>query len=151
MRILPLVALLGTCLTSGMLAQNPERGLTCDEGWQSDLVSHCEINEMTIPATQRISVDGGINGGMTVTGWRKNEILVRARVETDAESATQAGALARQIVISTGGGRIIADGPAHGRHDNWSVSYEIFVPQKADLNLKAHNGGIAIAEVSGQI
>jgi hypothetical protein len=31
-------------------------------------------------------VDGGVNGGMTVKGWQKNEILVRARVQTSAES-----------------------------------------------------------------
>jgi hypothetical protein len=151
MRILTLVALLGASLTPVILAQTPEREMTCDEGWQSDLVSHCEINEMTIPATQRVSVDGGVNGGMTVTGWPKNEILVRARVQTAAESDAQSRALARQIIIHTGGGRIIADGPAHGRHENWSVSYEIFIPQKTDLNLRAHNGGIAIAEVSGEI
>jgi hypothetical protein len=151
MRILTLVALLGACQTSAVLAQNPEREMTCEEGWQSDRVSHCEINEMTIPAAQRLNVDGGVNGGMTVTGWRKNEILVRARVQTAAESDAQARTLARQIIIHTGGGRIIADGPAQVRQENWSVSYEIFIPQKADLNLKAHNGGIAIAGVSGEI
>jgi DUF4097 and DUF4098 domain-containing protein YvlB len=133
------------------LAQNAEREMTCEDQWQSDRVSHCEINEMTIPATPRLSVDGGVNGGMTVRAWQKNEVLVRARVQTAAETDAQAKALARQVIIHTGGGRIIADGPSSGHHENWSVSYEILVPQTIDLDLRAHNGGIHIADVRGQI
>lgn len=45
----------------------------------------------------------------------------------------------------------MADGPRGDRQESWSVSYEIFVPQKIDLDLKAHNGGIRIADVSGQL
>ena len=132
-------------------AQNAEREMTCDDQWQSDRVSHCEINEMTIPATSRLSVDGGVNGGMTVEGWQKKEVLVRARVQTSADNDAQAKALAKQVIIHTGGGRIIADGPSQAHHENWSVSYEVFVPQNIDLNLRAHNGGIHIADVRGQI
>jgi DUF4097 and DUF4098 domain-containing protein YvlB len=106
---------------------------------------------MTIPTSPTLSVDGGVNGGMTVKGWQKSEILVRARVQTAAESDAQAKAVAKQVIIHTGGGRIVADGPSQGHHENWSVSYEIFVPQNIDLNLRAHNGGIHIADVRGQI
>lgn len=146
-----LTFLMTSCLPALLLAQPQEREMTCDDHWQSDQVSHCEINEMTVPATPRLSVDGGVNGGMTVKGWQKNEVLVRARVQTAAETGDQAKSLARQVIIHTGGGRIVADGPSQGRHENWSVSYEIFVPQKMDLDLKAHNGGIHISDVRGQI
>ena len=37
----------------------------------------------------------------------------------------------------------------HGQ--NWSVSYEIFVPRNADLALRTHNGGISISDVRGKI
>ncbi|MBZ5592146.1 MAG: DUF4097 domain-containing protein [Acidobacteriia bacterium] len=146
-----LTFLMMSCLPALILAQDREREMTCDDHWQSDQVSHCEINEMTIPATPKLSVDGGMNGGMTVKGWQKNEVLVRARVQTAAETDAEAKALARQVIIHTGGGRIVADGPSQARNESWSVSYEIFVPQKMDLNLKAHNGGIHIADVRGQI
>jgi DUF4097 and DUF4098 domain-containing protein YvlB len=129
----------------------PEPQMTCDEGRHSDRASHCEINETTLSATPSLSIDGGVNGGVTVKGWSKNEILVRARVQTSAASDAEARALARQITVHTGGGRIIADGPQSERHQNWSVSYEVFVPEKIDLNLKAHNGGIHIADIHGHI
>jgi DUF4097 and DUF4098 domain-containing protein YvlB len=31
------------------------------------------------------------------------------------------------------------------------VSYEVFVPRRADLSIETHNGGIAISEVNGRI
>ena len=138
-----------SCLPALILAQDHE--MTCDDRWQGDRASHCEINEMTIPAMSSLSADGGVNGGMTVKGWQKNEVLVRARVQTQAETDDRAKAIARQVIIHTGGGRILADGPSPGHHENWSVSYEIFVPQKTDLNLRAHNGGIHISDIRGQI
>lgn len=141
----------GLVLMQQARAQQPEREMNCDENWQSERVSHCEINETTLAALPRLSVDGGVNGGMTVKGWQKNEILVRARVQTSAESDGRARDVARQVIVHTGGGRVMADGPRNERQESWSVSYEVFVPPKIDLTLKAHNGGIRIADVSGQM
>lgn len=140
------------CATPFMSGQDIERHMTCDnENWNNDRVSHCEINETTIPATGTLAVDGGVNGGMTVRGWQKHEILVRAKVQTWADTNAQARALAGHVTIRTGNNRIIAEGPSTERHESWSVSYEVFVPQKMDLNLRAHNGGIHIADVNGRI
>lgn len=136
---------------SVIFAQENDRQMTCDDGRHGDRASHGEINEMSLPIVSRLTVDGGVNGGMHVKGWPKKEILIRARVETKADTDAQAQTLARQVVIHTGGGRIIADGPKQGNHENWSVSYEIFVPQRIDLNLKVHNGGIGISDVRGHI
>jgi len=149
-RVLGCAAILSVAIVSAY-SQEPEREMTCDNGWQNDLVSLCEINEMTIAAQPGLSVDGGVNGGMTVKGWKRNEILVRARVETAAASDAGARDIARQVVIHTCGGQIRAEGPQLENHQNWSVSYEIFVPQQINLNLKAHNGGIRIANVRGSI
>lgn len=138
-------------LAPAVVAQEPEREMTCDEARQHDRASHCEINEMTLSAAPALAVDGGVNGGMTVKGWQKSAILVRARVQTWAEDDVQAMALAKQVVIHTAGGRILADGPRNGHDQSWSVSYEVFVPQKTDLSLRAHNGGVSIADVRGSI
>ena len=148
--VLGCAAILSVAIVSAY-SQEPEREMTCDNGWQNDLVSHCEINEMTIAAQPGLSVDGGVNGSMTVRGWKRHEILVRARVEPAARSDADARDIARRIVIHTGGGQIRAEGPQLENHQNWSVSYEIFVPQQINLNLKAHNGGIRIANVRGSI
>ena len=134
-------------------AQQSTPEMSCDgRNWDSERATHCEINETTIPATGLLTVDGGVNGGVRVRGWQKSQILVRAKVQTSADTDARARDIARLITIRTGGSQIVADGPSsYERHENWSVSYEVFVPQQIDLNLKAHNGGIGISDVRGHI
>jgi DUF4097 and DUF4098 domain-containing protein YvlB len=138
-----------------VLAQrdNSSRSLACRDNWYSErLVGHCEIREQTLPATGgTLSVDGRQNGGVSVKGWERNEIQVRARIQAVALSQAEANELAKQIRIETAGGRIFAAGPATERDSHWDVSFEIFVPRRSDLLLEAHNGGIAIADVHGRI
>ena len=126
--------------------------MACRDDWHSDrLVSHCEIKEQTLPASGAISVDGRQNGGVSVKGWDRNEVLVRARIQTAATTQAEADALAQQITIETAGAKIFANGPETRRDLSWSVSYEVFVPRRSDLSLIAHNGGIAISDVQGRL
>jgi DUF4097 and DUF4098 domain-containing protein YvlB len=76
-------------------------------------------------------------------------MLVRAKVESWAPSEQEARSLSRQITLQTAGGTVRADAPDFGSERGWAVSYEIFVPHTTDLSLKAHNGGISIADVRG--
>lgn len=130
-----------------------DRNLSCnDHGKNGQLASFCEMREQTIPVVRgTLTVDGGKNGGIGIKGWDRNEILVRARVQAAASTDSEARDLAKQIRIETGAGQIRAEGPSQKQDQNWSVSYEIFVPRQADLSLKTHNGGISIVEVSGHI
>jgi DUF4097 and DUF4098 domain-containing protein YvlB len=76
---------------------------------------------------------------------------VRAKVQTSAPTEAEARVQAGQISVQTAGGHIRADAPDFGRNRGYAVSYEVFAPQRTDLNLKAHNGGIAIDNVNGRI
>jgi DUF4097 and DUF4098 domain-containing protein YvlB len=126
--------------------------MECRDDWHSDRLSnHCEIKEQTLPAAGAVSVDGRQNGGVSVKGWDRNEILVRARIQTAAPSQAEADALAQQITIQTAGAKIFASGPESRRDFSWSVSYEVFVPRRTDLSLLAHNGGISISDVQGRL
>src|SRR6185436_14814694 len=112
----------------------------CNDGWNNQrLVNHCEMKEQTIAASD-ISVDGRMNGGVSIKGWERNEVLVRARVQTAATSQAAAEELARQIKIETGGAKIFATGPDNQKDAWWSVSYEIFVPVRSNVSVKTHNG-----------
>jgi hypothetical protein len=128
--------------------------LTCNENsWYNDrLVGNCEIREQTLALSGGpISIDGRENGGVSVKGWDQGQVLIRARVQTGAPTADEAKALAGQIRIETSGAKIFASGPDGRRDYNWNVSYEVFVPRRADLSVETHNGGIAIADVNGRI
>jgi DUF4097 and DUF4098 domain-containing protein YvlB len=132
-------------------SEKEERGLNCNQNWNSDRASHCVIKEQTIPASGAIDVDGKKNGGVSVKGWDRNEIFIRSQIQTWANTEAEAQAVATQIRIETAGGKIHAEGPAMEGRQGWAVSYEIFVPRNTNLSLKAHNGGIGIADVRGQV
>ncbi len=114
---------------------------------------HCEIKEQTLAATGgTLDVDGARNGGISIRGWERNEILVRSRIQTQADTQAEADNLASQVRVVTAGGRIHAEGPEQrDGNSHWSVSYEIFTPRQSNLSLRTQNGGISISDVSGRI
>ena len=149
--IAALLALAGV----SVLAQGSKGGsLSCrDNNWYNDrLVGNCEIREQTLaPSGGTIAIDGRQNGGVSVKGWDQHQVLVRARVQTGATTQDEAVALGRQIRIETSGAKIFANGPESRKNYHWDVSYEVFVPRRADLSLETQNGGISIADVNGKI
>jgi len=134
------------------LRDNSEKQMTCQNGgYDTDHARHCEIREQSLPSIGRLSVDAGRNGGTSIKGWLRSDVLVRARVEASADTEAAASMLASQVSIDGSGGEVRAMGPESANNSSWSVSYEIFVPQVTDLNLKTHNGGMNISDVRGQI
>ena len=122
-----------------------------DNGWgDRDYDRHCEVRESTLPAGP-LNVDAGQNGGISIEGWDRNEIRVRAIVQASSREDGSARTLASQVQISAGGGRVYATGPENVRRQSWSVSYRINVPRKNDLDLRASNGGITITGVTGNM
>lgn len=152
------LASVALCLAApGVLAQTGDAhySLSCrdqDNFSDNSRGRHCEVKEQTIAATGgALNVDGMQNGGISVKGWERNEILVRYRIQTQASTQAEADNMASQIHVTTAGGQVRAEGPEMGHKSGWSVSYEIFVPRQSDLSLRTHNGGIGINGVRGRI
>ena len=149
---LALLSLTAAGAACAQMQDNRDKTMTCqDNHGNSDQAHHCDIREQSFAGPGRLNVDGGVNGGATVKGWLNNNVLVRAKVESWADTDAQASLLAGQVHVDTAGGQIRAGGPDSANHTGWSVSYEIFVPQTTDLTLKTHNGGISISDVRGRI
>ena len=121
-------------------------------GWRDDdRESYCEERQLTLDARRTLRVDGRQNGGVQVSGWDRDEIRVVARVQVNARSEREARDIAHDVRISDGD-VLRADGPSRlGRNEHWSVSYEIMVPRRTDLQLEASNGGLSVADVSGRV
>jgi DUF4097 and DUF4098 domain-containing protein YvlB len=144
------ILILALCLAPAALPQ--EKTMSCDEDgsrWK-DRGQYCEIREATMPAGGSLDVDGGVNGGISIKGANRNDILVRSKVQTYQEDEADSRRVASEIRVEAGSGRVRATGPASERH-GWGVSYEILVPARTDLVLRTHNGGISIAGVQGRM
>ena len=131
-----------------------ERSLNCEQNRSSNngrQQRFCEMREYTVAAVPRLSADGNTNGGIAVKGSNRSDVLVRAKVESWAPSEGEAKAIAGQVNVQSSGGNVRADAPEFGNDRGWAVSYEIHVPNRTDLDLKSHNGGISIADVHGNL
>jgi hypothetical protein len=159
-----LLALAAVALAAPMSAQEPptnqsraDRFMRYCEDWD-DRRSRarerfCEVRDtrLSAPATTLL-VDGRDNGGVTIYGWDRNEVLVRALISANSDTRGEAQALAKDIKIETDGHRIRADGPrTQSRYEYWSVSYEVWVPKKTNLDAEAHNGGVSVEGVEGRM
>ena len=141
------ILILALCLAPAALPQ--DKTMTCDdEGHGSEHGHYCEIREVTVPAGGWLDVDGGANGGISIKGSDRGDILVRSKVQAYRDDESDSRRVAAEIRVETAGGRVHATGPTSEKH-GWGVSYEIFVPQRTDLVLHTHNGGISISGVQG--
>ena len=109
-------------------------------------ISYKETREVTINAASLLNVDGQRNGGIQIKGENRNDILVRACVQTTGATEAEAQAFAKNIRIETGSQIRAENAPDNGI---WGVSYEILVPRQTNLKLLAQNGGISISGVDG--
>ena len=120
----------------------------CSNNWSNgDKVSGSELRETTISAGS-LTVDGKRNGGISVKGENRSDILIRACVQTWGTTEDEAKQLAKNIRIETSG-TVHAEGTTE--ETNWSVSYQILVPRNTDLKLTTLNGGISIENVEGRL
>ena len=123
----------------------------CRSGrWNRDRDQYCDVREQTIPARSRLRVDGRSNGGIEVIGSDRSDILVISKIQTQAGSSRDAKEIADQIRIEVGD-EIQAEGPSTRWRSSWSVSYELHVPRKINLDLVATNGGLSVENVDGRM
>lgn len=133
-------------------AQSPVRTEEADCRSRGDGERYCETREYVVPARGSLDIDAGQNGGISVTGWDRNEVRVVAHIQANGDDEARARELARAIDIEVGE-MVRAEGPStrFRRDEHWSVSYEVHVPRATRLRLEAHNGGIRLEDLGGEV
>lgn len=158
-RILRTTLALAAIPAAALLASPASGQTTPDEWledcWENDRGSrgehHCELRTFDLAATGSFEIDASPNGGITVTGWDRNQVEVVALVRTNARTVADAEALAREIDVRAEPGGVRTDGPRTRGREGWSVSYRIRVPNRTDLDAESTNGGINVSDVGGEM
>ena len=140
-------------------ARSPERASQewldrCQDGnrrYGNDRERFCDVRESRLAAARSLDIDGDQNGGVTVHGWDRNEILVLAKIQANADEAEEAKAIASRITIETENGRIRAEGPSLRRRQSWGVSFDVWAPRRTDLRVSTHNGGIFVEDIEARL
>lgn len=121
-----------------------------DCGWSDgERDRYCEVREYALEPRSDLTVDAGLNGGIEVTGWDRDEVRLVARVHARSQDGDPRD-LARAIEIRTGS-TLEATGPRTPRDASWSVSFDLRVPRSTALRLQASNGGIHLEGLTGQV
>lgn len=136
------------CAPIALLAQ--DKAAPCPDNHRGDRDNPhvCEIRESTIPATATLIVDGKENGGVSVLGSDRSDILIKAEVVAWGHSESAAHDTQQAVRVLTDGGHIRAEGPKGNRY---SVSYKIEVPKNTSLDIHANNGGIELTQLDGKL
>jgi hypothetical protein len=147
MRLVALLAL------AGCLPLAAQQNWCSDRGWHNDgMVTHNEVREEHLAAAAQNVINPAQNGSIHVHAWANSDILVKACVQATAQDEASGAALAKQVTITDGPGRIVAKGPeTQGSNTWWSVSYDVWMPASANLDLHAFNGSIHVEATTGQL
>lgn len=145
------LALLVASTSAGAQSDRAARFMdNCQRGG-GDEERFCETRTVNVAASGALSVDGRTNGGISVHGWDRGGIQVLAMIQANANSEAEAREIAKGVNIVASGSEIHAVGPSTGRHESWSVSYDIYVPRQTNLTLTADNGGVSIESIAATI
>ncbi|MDQ3069977.1 MAG: DUF4097 domain-containing protein [Acidobacteriota bacterium] len=111
----------------------------------------CEVRQFTLERSAGAAVETS-NGSIVVTGERRSDVLVRARVVTHARTREAARELAKEVEI-TRGAPVRATGPRSRDWDRegWSVSFRVQTPESSDVNLVSSNGSLSVTDVRGRM
>ena len=113
-----------------------------------------QIKEQTLAAPpKKLSIDTGKNGGIRVKGWERNEVYIKACIQSFGKDESEAMARTSAVRVEVADGSIRATSPDITVDNNYSfgVSYDVRVPVNTDLRLKTNNGGINLAGIRGLI
>lgn len=144
-----LSALAAALAANGQMKDNTEKQLACGEHRGERQARECAMRETTLAATGALDVNSSPNGGITVKGWARPEVLVRARVEAWGDDVARAKEIAGQVRVVAAAGDVHAEGPRDLRHEGWAVSFEIFAPHRTGVTAKTTNGGITLCDLEG--
>jgi DUF4097 and DUF4098 domain-containing protein YvlB len=108
--------------------------------------------ESKVLPNQPLRVTAARNGGIHLRTWDKKEISVKLCKVAAADSQSRADQLIKETTLRINGTDVSVDGPDSWSHRaNWSALLLIYAPAGAKLDLSAHNGGISLYRVDGDI
>jgi DUF4097 and DUF4098 domain-containing protein YvlB len=116
----------------------------------SDQVTEEFHRTVPLPSNGRVSLEN-INGGVTITGWDRNEVQIDAiKKANDQQKLTEARI---EVETSSDSVRVRTRYP-EGRNNNnpATVTYELHVPRAARLDaIDLVNGSLTVSQCSGDL
>lgn len=110
-----------------------------------------EERKLQLTAGDLLKVRAINEGGVSVKGWDRPFAHLTVCKSAVALSPSQARTALGKINVAVSGGEIVTSGPEQNQTQTWWVHMILRVPTRANLDVAAANGGIAIRNMSGRI
>jgi DUF4097 and DUF4098 domain-containing protein YvlB len=104
----------------------------------------------TLP-NQPLTITGERNGGIRVTTWDQPDFSIKLCKRAAAENETDARAMLAETRLAVDGSNVSVSTPDSGRWRHVGTLLIVKAPRNAALNLKVHNGGVAINRFVGTV
>lgn len=110
-----------------------------------------EQRELDLTDVEQIKVTSAPEGGLSIRGWNKSTArLVICRYAV-ANTKTHAERVLGSIDVSSRNGEIAAHGPQLDATQAWWVNMTLYVPRRANIDVRASNGGVAMRNLTGRV
>jgi DUF4097 and DUF4098 domain-containing protein YvlB len=110
-----------------------------------------EQRELDLTDVSLIKVTSAPEGGLSIRGWNKATArLVICRYAV-AGTKTHASRVLGSINVSSRNGEIAAYGPQIDSTQAWWVNMTLYVPRRANIDVRASNGGVAMRNLTGRV
>jgi DUF4097 and DUF4098 domain-containing protein YvlB len=110
-----------------------------------------EQRELDLSGVQQIRVAAAPEGGISIRGWNRSTArLVICRYAV-ANTQDHAARVLSTINVSSRNGEIAATGPQMDATQAWWVNMTLYLPRRANVDVHAGNGGVAIRNMSGRV
>lgn len=110
-----------------------------------------EQRELDLTDVDLVKVTSAPEGGLSIRGWNKSTArLVICRYAV-ANTKTHASRVLGSISVSSRNGEIAAYGPQIDSTQAWWVNMTLYVPRRANIDVRAANGGVAMRNLTGRV
>ena len=154
-------SILRTLVVTALLIPAGVKAQRSDADWLDDCrradrddrrVAFCEVREVRVRASGgTISMEGLRNGGISATGWDRDSMVVKTRIQAHARSESRAREIASQVKTVVSGSTVTVDGPRSDDDEQWTASLVTMVPRKSNLRLETRNGPVSVEQVHGDM
>jgi hypothetical protein len=110
-----------------------------------------EQRELDLSGVQQVRVAAAREGGISIRGWNRPTaklVICRYAVANTQEHATRA---LGGINVSSRNGEIAVQGPQIDATQAWWVNMTLYVPRRANIDVRAGNGAVAIRNMTGRV
>lgn len=110
-----------------------------------------EERRVVLTGINLLKVRTGNEGGVSIKGWDRPFARLTVCKSAVALSEAAAKSALKRINVAVSKGEIVASGPALDGTQTWWVHMILRVPRKANVDITALNGGIAVRNMDGSV